>query len=77
MVLSEATYRTNWAKHEHWKHARDTLAQAVLSETIDIERMRQAEFMQQLEDIAKVQTVQRIKVRFKFNALIQLNLLRF
>jgi len=52
----------NWAKHEHWKHAQETLAQAVLSETIDMERMRQAEFLQRLEDIAKAQNVQQIKV---------------
>jgi len=62
MVVSESTYRMNWAKQEHWKHAQDTLARAVLSETIDMERMRQAEFLQQLEDIAKAQNVQRIKV---------------
>jgi len=62
MVVSEATYRMNWQKQEHWKHAQDTLARAVLSETIDMERMRQAEFLQHLEDIARTQNVQRIKV---------------
>jgi len=52
----------NWAKREQWQHAKETLAHAVLSETVDIERMRQAEFLQQLEEIAKVQSAQRIKV---------------
>ena len=62
MVVSETTYRMNWAKRDHWKHAQDTLARAVLSETIDMERMRQAEFLRQLDEIAKTQNVQRIRV---------------
>jgi len=57
----------NWAKQEHWQHARDTLARAVLNETIDAERTRQAEFLQQLEEIAKVQNVQQIKVPFQLS----------
>jgi len=62
MVVSESTYRMKWVKREHWKHAQDTVARAVLSETIDMERMRQAEFLRQLDEITKTQTVQRIRV---------------
>jgi len=54
----------NWAKQEHWHHARHTLARAVLNETIDAERTRQAEFLQQLEEIAKAQNVQQMKVQY-------------
>ena len=54
----------NWAKQEHWQQARDTLARAVLNETIDAERARQAEFLQQLEEIAKSQNVRQIKVQY-------------
>jgi len=64
MVVSETTYRMNWAKREHWKHVQDTVARAVLSETIDNERRRQAQFLQQLDEIAKAQNVQRIRVRY-------------
>lgn len=62
--MSETTYRMNWAKQEHWQQARDTLARAVLNETIDAERARQAEFLQQLEEIAKSQNVRQIKVQY-------------
>jgi len=61
----------NWAKREHWQHARDTLARAVLNEAIDVERTRQAEFLQQLEEIAKVQNVEQIKVQCM---LVKLNI---
>ena len=64
MVVSETTYRMKWAKREHWKHAQNTLARAVLSETVDMERMKQAEFLQQLEEIAKAQNARRIRVRY-------------
>ena len=62
LVVSESTYQMNWAKRANWQHAQETLARAVLSETIDMERMRQAEFMHRLEEIAKAQNVRRIRV---------------
>ena len=61
--MSETTYKLNCLKRDNWRRAQDTLARAVVNEAIDVEHMRQAEFMRKLEEVAKAQAVQRIRVR--------------
>ena len=53
----------NWAKRDQWKQTQDVLTQAVLNETVDVERTRHAELCQRLDDIAKLENVRRIRVR--------------
>ena len=62
-LLSEATYRMNWAKRDQWKQAQDDLTQAVLNEAIDDECTRHAMLCQRLDEIAKLENVRRIRVR--------------
>lgn len=64
VMVSETTYRMNWTRREHWKHAQETMAQAALTKAVDRERTRQADLLHQLEEITKTQNVRRIRVRY-------------
>ena len=57
------------SRKEHKKHVKDMLAQAIVHKTLDLERSRQAEIKKKLEEIAKIQLVRRVRVRFVFVAL--------
>ena len=50
------------AKKEHKKHVRELLAQAIVHKTLDMERMRQVNIKKKLEEIAKIELVQRVQV---------------
>ena len=50
------------AKKEHKKHVRDLLAQAIVHKTLDVERARQVQIKQKLEEIAKIELVKRVRV---------------
>ena len=57
------------SRKEHKKHVKDMLAQAIVHKTLDLERSRQAEIKKKLEEIAKIQLVRRVRVRFLFVVL--------
>ena len=57
------------ARKEHKKHVRDLLAQAIVHKTLDIERNRQVHIKKKLEEIAKIELVQNVKVSFIFDVL--------
>ncbi|XP_025092847.1 glutamate-rich protein 3-like isoform X2 [Pomacea canaliculata] len=61
VIVSEATYRLNMSRKEHKKYVKDMLAQAIVHKTLDLERTRQAEIKKKLEEIAKIQLVQRVR----------------
>ena len=61
-IVSESTFRLNMAKKEHKKHVRELLAQAIVHKTLDMERMRQVNIKKKLEEIAKIELVQRVQV---------------
>ena len=50
------------ARKEHKKHVRDLLAQAIVHKTLDIERTRQVHIKKKIEEIAKIELVQSVKV---------------
>lgn len=50
------------SRKEHKKYVKDMLAQAIVHKTLDLERTRQAEIKKKLEEIAKIQLVQRVRV---------------
>ncbi|XP_022106249.1 glutamate-rich protein 3-like isoform X3 [Acanthaster planci] len=60
-IVTENTFRLNMARKEHQKHVRDLMAQAIVHKALDMERSRQAEIKRKLEEIAKVELVQRVK----------------
>ncbi|XP_076457028.1 uncharacterized protein LOC143291186 isoform X2 [Babylonia areolata] len=63
-IISEATYRLNVSRKEHKKQVKDMLAQAIVHKTLDLERTRQAEIKKKLEEISKIQLVQRVRVLY-------------
>ncbi|XP_050394084.2 glutamate-rich protein 3 isoform X2 [Patella vulgata] len=60
-LVSENTYRINTARKEHRKHIKNLLAQAIVEKTLDLERHRQNIIKQKLEEIAKMELVQRVR----------------
>ena len=50
------------ARKEHQHHVRDLLAQAIVHKTLDMERTRQVQIKKKLEEIAKIELVNRVKV---------------
>ncbi|XP_046560992.1 glutamate-rich protein 3-like isoform X2 [Haliotis rubra] len=62
-IVSETSYRLNIARKEHKKHVKDLLAQAIVHKTLDLERHRQVAIRQKLEEIAKIELVQRVKTQ--------------
>lgn len=61
-IVTETSYRLNIARKEHKKHVKDLLAQAIVHKTLDLERHRQVAIRQKLEEIAKIELVQRVRV---------------
>lgn len=68
-VVSETVYRVNCARHEHQKQVRDMIAQAIVHKALDMERQRQVVAQRQLEEMAKLQMVQRVRVSSRFGQL--------
>ncbi|XP_071115484.1 glutamate-rich protein 3-like [Haliotis cracherodii] len=60
-IVTETSYRLNIARKEHKKHVKDLLAQAIVHKTLDLERHRQVAIRQKLEEIAKIELVQRVR----------------
>ncbi|KAL8572572.1 hypothetical protein ACOMHN_017206 [Nucella lapillus] len=60
-IVSESMYRLNMSRREHKRHVKDMLAQAIVHKTLDMERFRQAEIKQKLEEIAKIEIVRRVR----------------
>ncbi|XP_075262216.1 glutamate-rich protein 3-like isoform X2 [Convolutriloba macropyga] len=60
-VVSEEMFRISHARREHKKHVRELLAQAIVHKTLDLERTRQIQIRNRLEDMAKRELVERVK----------------
>ncbi|XP_077991113.1 glutamate-rich protein 3-like [Glandiceps talaboti] len=60
-IISEQTYRLNMARKEHRKHVRNLIAQAIVHKSLDMERHRHVEIKRKLEEIAKIELVDRVK----------------
>ncbi|KAL5014815.1 hypothetical protein ScPMuIL_009085 [Solemya velum] len=60
-IITETQYRINMARKEHKRHVKDLLAQAIVHKTLDLERYRQVEIRQKLEEIAKIELVRRVR----------------
>ncbi|XP_012553618.1 glutamate rich 3 [Hydra vulgaris] len=61
VVTSESEYRLKMAKLEHRKHVRDFLASAIVEKALDMERLRQHEIRKRLDDLYKLELVNKIK----------------
>jgi hemoglobin-like flavoprotein len=61
-VVSENTFRLQHQRKEHQKHVRELLAQAIVTKAVDMERSRQVAVRKDVERIAKVELVRRVKV---------------
>ena len=61
-LVTESTFRLNMARKEHQRHVRDLMAQAIVHKTLDLERQRQSDIKQKLEEISKVELVRRVRV---------------
>eukprot|EP00062_Callorhinchus_milii_P003440 gi/632940723/ref/XP_007885471.1/ PREDICTED: glutamate-rich protein 3 [Callorhinchus milii] len=61
-IVSEKEYRLNIVRKDHHKYVRECLAQAIFHKVLDMERHHQIEIKKQLEDFARRERVQRIKV---------------
>lgn len=60
-ITNENTYRVKMAKKEHRKHVRDLLANAIVEKALDMERMRQHEIRKRLDDLYKIELVQKVR----------------
>jgi len=60
-IVDDNTYRLKMAKKEHQKHVKDLLATAIVHKALDVERMRQYEFRKKLDELYKIELVQRVK----------------
>lgn len=60
--MSENTFRLQHQRKEHQKHVRELLAQAIVNKAVDMERSRQVAVRKDVERIAKVELVRRVKV---------------
>ncbi|XP_072368937.1 glutamate-rich protein 3 [Scyliorhinus torazame] len=61
-IVSEKEYRLNIVRKDHQKYVRESLAQAIFHKVLDMERHHQLEIKKRLEDFARRERVQRIKV---------------
>uniref|UniRef100_UPI00398F5467 glutamate-rich protein 3 isoform X2 n=1 Tax=Pristiophorus japonicus TaxID=55135 RepID=UPI00398F5467 len=61
-IVSEREYRLNIVRKDHQKYVRESLAQAIFHKVLDMERHHQLEIKKRLEDFAKRERIQRIKV---------------
>ncbi|XP_033640418.1 glutamate-rich protein 3-like isoform X1 [Asterias rubens] len=60
-IITENSFRLNMARKEHQKHVRDLMAQAIVHKALDMERHRQSQIKRKLEEISKVELVQRVR----------------
>ncbi|ESO83207.1 hypothetical protein LOTGIDRAFT_236792 [Lottia gigantea] len=60
-LISENTFRLNMAKKDRRRHIKNTLAQAIVEKTLELDRHRQNVIKQKLEEIAKIELVQRVR----------------
>lgn len=60
-ITSENAYRLKMAKKEHRKHVRDILANAIVEKALDMERMRQHEIRKRLDELYKIELVQKVR----------------
>ncbi|XP_060685610.1 glutamate-rich protein 3 [Hemiscyllium ocellatum] len=61
-IVSEKEYRLNVVRKDHQKYVRESLAQAIFHKVLEMERHHQLEIRKRLEDFARRERVQRIKV---------------
>ncbi|XP_067846948.1 glutamate-rich protein 3 [Heptranchias perlo] len=61
-IVSEKEYRLNIVRKDHQKYVRECLAQAIFHKVLDMERHHQLEIKKRLEDLARRERIQRIKV---------------
>ncbi|XP_078524786.1 glutamate-rich protein 3 [Lissotriton helveticus] len=61
-ILSEKEYRMNAMRKDHQKYIRECLAQAIFHKVLDMERHHQIEIKRKLENFARKERVQKIKV---------------
>ncbi|XP_067894114.1 glutamate-rich protein 3 [Heterodontus francisci] len=61
-IVSEKEYRLNIVRKDHQKYVRESLAQAIFHKVLDMERHHQLEIKKRLEDFARRDRVQRIKI---------------
>ncbi|XP_066481153.1 glutamate-rich protein 3 isoform X2 [Tiliqua scincoides] len=61
-IISEKEYRLNAMRKDHQKYIRECLAQAIFHKVLDMEHRHQVEIKRKLENSARKERVQRIKV---------------
>ncbi|XP_078249109.1 glutamate-rich protein 3 isoform X1 [Pogona vitticeps] len=61
-IIPEKEYQLNTMKKDHQKYIRECLAQAIFHKVLDMERHHQVEIKRKLENSARRERVQRIKV---------------
>ncbi|KAH0618500.1 hypothetical protein JD844_017770, partial [Phrynosoma platyrhinos] len=61
-IISEKEYRLNAMRKDHQKYIRECLAQAIFHKVLDMERHHKVEIKRKLENSARRERVQRIKV---------------
>lgn len=60
--MSEGAVRSQHQRKQHKSHVQEMLAQAIVNKAVDIERARQVAVRKDIEMIAKVDLVRRVRV---------------
>ncbi|XP_066933673.1 glutamate-rich protein 3-like [Clytia hemisphaerica] len=60
-ITSENSYRLKIAKREHREHVKDLLATAIVEKALDMERMRQYEIRKKLDELYKIELVNKVR----------------
>ncbi|XP_006003352.1 glutamate-rich protein 3 [Latimeria chalumnae] len=61
-IISEKQYRLNAVRRDHQRYVRECLAQAIFHKVLDMERHHHLEIKKRLQDFARKERAQRIKV---------------
>lgn len=61
-IIPESVYRRKHQDKLRKRVANDALASAIVKKTIDLEKLRKSEIERYLDDLAKVETVERVRV---------------
>ncbi|NXS08149.1 ERIC3 protein, partial [Neodrepanis coruscans] len=69
-IIPEQEYRLNAMRRDHQRHVQECLARAIFHKVLDMEHHHQLEIKQKLENAARKERVQKIKVRFE-NCLLR------
>ena len=76
-VVSETTYRMYWTRREQQLQMHEILAKAILNKTLDMERTRQAEIRNKIDEISKMELVRRVRVSIFWERLSWFNWIVF